>query len=113
MLYKLYQAQADLLYPARQMARLGAGLAKAMDIGKYTPGALRQFGAACTMLADSALTHHRPDYGFKTIKMGNDLVGVTEETTFETPFGVLLRFKKDTDIVQPRVLVVAPMSGHF
>jgi poly(3-hydroxybutyrate) depolymerase len=45
--------------------------------------------------------------------MGNELVGVTEETTFETPFGVLLRFKKDTDIVQPRVLVVAPMSGHF
>ena len=24
MLYQLYQAQADLLYPARQMARLGA-----------------------------------------------------------------------------------------
>jgi len=113
MLYKLYQAQADLLYPARQFARFGASMARAMDIGTYTPGPLRQFGAACSMLANSALTHTRPDYGFLTSRMGNDVVGVTEETTFETPFATLLRFKKDTAVVQPRVLVVAPMSGHF
>lgn len=113
MLYKLYQAQADLLYPARQLARIGAGLARAMDIGKYTPGPLRQFGAACSMLADSGMTHHRPEYGLRTSKLGNNLVEVTEEVAFETPFGALLRFKKDTDAAQPRVLVVAPMSGHF
>jgi poly(3-hydroxybutyrate) depolymerase len=113
MLYKLYQAQADLLYPVRQAARFGAVLAGVMDIGTYTPAPLRQFGAVCTMLADSGLTHHRPDYGFRTSKMGNDVVEVTEEVALETPFGTLLRFRKDTKAVQPRVLVVAPMSGHF
>jgi poly(3-hydroxybutyrate) depolymerase len=113
MLYKLYQAQADLLYPARQMARLGAGFARAIDVGQITPLALRQFGAACSLLADSGLTHHRPDYGFRTCRLGNNVVAVQEEAAFDTPFGTLLRFKKDTDIIQPRVLVVAPMSGHF
>jgi poly(3-hydroxybutyrate) depolymerase len=113
MIYKLYQAQADLLFPARQLAKLGAGVAKSLDLGEYTPAPLRQFGAACSMLAESGLTHHRPDYGFRTIKMGNDIVGVTEESRFETPFGTLLRFRKDTEVNQPRVLVVAPMSGHF
>src|ERR1700712_1776508 len=113
MIYKIYQAQADLMYPARQLARFGAGMARAMDIGSYTPSSLRQFGAACTMLADGGLTHHRPDYGFRTTRMGNDTVGVTEESRFDTPFGTLLRFRKDTTVVQPRVLVVAPMSGHF
>ena len=113
MIYKFYQAQADLLYPARQLARLGAGVARAMDMGEYTPQPLRQFGAACNLLADSALTHSRPDYGFRNVRMGNDTVDVTEEVRFETPFGALLRFRKHTDIVQPRVLVVAPMSGHF
>ena len=47
--------------------------------------------------------------------MGNDVVGVTEESRFENA-GVrhaLLRFRKDTNVVQPRVLVAAPMSGHF
>ena len=65
------------------------------------------------MLADGGLTHHRPDYGFRSARMGNDVVGVAEESRFETPFGTLLRFRKDTELVQPRVLVVAPMSGHF
>ncbi len=113
MMYKLYQAQSDLLYPARQMARFGAGMARALDLGDYTPQPLRQFGAACTMLADSALTHRRPNYGFSSATMGNNVVAVTEESRFETPFGTLLRFRKETDLVQPRVLVVAPMSGHF
>ncbi len=65
------------------------------------------------MVAEGGLTHHRPDYGFHSIAVGNNLVDVTEEAVFETPFGTLLRFKKDSDIVQPRVLLVAPMSGHF
>jgi polyhydroxyalkanoate depolymerase len=40
-------------------------------------------------------------------------VGVREEAVRTTPFGTLLRFRKDTDAVQPRVLLVAPLSGHF
>ena len=30
-----------------------------------------------------------------------------------TPFATLLRFRKDGATPQPRVLIVAPMSGHF
>ena len=30
-----------------------------------------------------------------------------------TPFGTLLHFRKDANLVQPRVLLVAPLSGHF
>ena len=41
MIYKIYQAQADLMYPARQMARFGAGLARALDMGALTPAPLR------------------------------------------------------------------------
>src|SRR3954451_10059839 len=107
MIYKFYQAQADLLYPARQLARLGAGWARALDMGEYTPAPLRQFGAACNLLADSALSHQRQDYRCKSSRMGNDVVAVTEESRFETPFARLLRFRNYTDVVQPRVLVVA------
>ena len=31
----------------------------------------------------------------------------------QPPFGTLLRFKKDIALAQPRVLLVAPLSGHF
>ncbi|HVZ09588.1 polyhydroxyalkanoate depolymerase [Rhodopila sp.] len=113
MLYQLYQAQADLLFPARQMARFGASMARAMDMGDYTPRLVRQLGAACDVFAGLELTHHRPSYNIPTTTMGNKTVAVTEEPVLDTPFGTLLRFKKDSNAIQPRVLVIAPMSGHF
>ena len=45
--------------------------------------------------------------------MGNRVLEVSEEVVLSTPFGALLRFRKDSDLEQPRLLVVAPMSGHF
>ncbi len=34
MMYQLYQAQADLLHPMRQFARLGAAVAGLFDVGR-------------------------------------------------------------------------------
>jgi poly(3-hydroxybutyrate) depolymerase len=50
---------------------------------------------------------HRPDL------VGDGDVAVREETADHTPFGTLLHFRKDLDAAQPKVLLVAPMSGHF
>ena len=41
------------------------------------------------------------------------MVPVSEEKALETPFATLLRFKKASGAEQPRVLIVAPMAGHF
>ena len=40
-------------------------------------------------------------------------MAVTEEAADTTPFGTLLHFRKDVVLAQPRVLLVAPLSGHF
>jgi poly(3-hydroxybutyrate) depolymerase len=40
-------------------------------------------------------------------------VAVTEETIVTKPFCHLTHFKRDTKRKDPRVLVVAPMSGHY
>ena len=45
--------------------------------------------------------------------VGNEIASVTEEAALVTPFATLLHFKKDIAAQQPRVLVVAPLSGHF
>jgi poly(3-hydroxybutyrate) depolymerase len=113
MIYQLYQAQADLLLPIRRLARFGEQMARIWDLNGHAPAALRHFGAACAILADSALSHHRPEYGITNVRIGNDMVAVTEEVTDDTPFGTLLRFRKESGVAQPRVLVIAPMSGHF
>ncbi len=113
MIYQMYQAQADLLQPIRLLGRMGSSLARIYDIGAHTPGVVRQLGAAFGLLAEAGMTHARPDYEISSVRMGNDDVAVTEEIALDTPFASLLHFKKDVAEPGPRVLLVAPMSGHF
>ena len=65
------------------------------------------------MISRFEITHSRPDFAIATVAVGNRDVPVTIETALDLPFGKLLRFAKDIDTPQPRVLVVAPLSGHF
>ncbi|MBW8836641.1 MAG: polyhydroxyalkanoate depolymerase, partial [Burkholderia sp.] len=111
--YRAYQAQADLLAPAR----LAAGWANsALALGpswlRKTPG-LAQLSAGWEMLTRAGLTHQRPDYGIGSVKVNGEDIPVSEEVALSTPFGDLVRFRKAAVLDQPRVLVVAPLSGHF
>src|SRR6476660_3984037 len=113
MIYQLYQAQADMLFPLRQFARLGASMTELFDVGTCMPTAMRHWAAGLTLFADSELSHQRPPFGLASVVIGEQSVSVIEEAADETPFGTLLHFRKDSTIMQPRVLLVAPMSGHF
>jgi poly(3-hydroxybutyrate) depolymerase len=114
MIYEFYQAQSDFLMPFRQAARFGAGAAALLETGcGARSSTLRHLRASWSLFAESGLTHRRPSFGIASVDVGNQVVGVTEEAADDTPFGTLLHFRKDAAIVQPRVLLVAPMSGHF
>jgi polyhydroxyalkanoate depolymerase len=75
--------------------------------------ALRNLTAAYELIARAGLTHQRPPFGIGHVMVGNRGVEVTEEVTLRTPFATLLHFKKDVAQAQPRVLLIAPLSGHF
>lgn len=113
MIYQIYQAQADIIDPLRRLARNTGSV-----LGAVTPRApygifMRHFNAALEVFGHSGTTHHRPDYEIKSVPVGNGLVHVEEEVVYSTPFADLLHFKKDSDRAQPKVLLVAPLSGHF
>jgi poly(3-hydroxybutyrate) depolymerase len=113
MIYQLYQAQADLLHPLRQFARVGFRMMRLADLGVGPPSLLSHFSAGLSIFADSGLTHVRPPFGIDVVPVNGEHVAVAEEAADDTPFGTLLHFRKDSSVVQPRVLLVAPMSGHF
>lgn len=113
MIYQLYQAQADTMALVRALARTGSGLLRQFDFGILTPPLMRHAAAVCDMISDGRLTHSRPPFGITTVTIGRSEREVTEVVVDDTPFGSLLHFRKDTAIAQPRVLLVAPMSGHF
>ncbi|MBX3528757.1 MAG: polyhydroxyalkanoate depolymerase [Rhodoblastus sp.] len=113
MMYYAYQAQDDLIDPFRVFAQSALDVIENSWLRKSGIPFLGNVSAAYELMTRARLTHHRPPYRIDKVKVGNREVAVTEEVTYSTPFGSLLRFRKDIDIAQPKVLVVAPLSGHF
>ena len=112
MLYFSYQAQADLLAPLLAASQFGEATLGWVN-GKDEHALWRRVAASLEMTARFRLTHERPSYGISQVNSGNRAVPVTEEVAADTPFGTLLHFKKAMEAPGPRVLVVAPLSGHF
>jgi poly(3-hydroxybutyrate) depolymerase len=113
MLYQTYQAHSDAMVPVRAIAAMAARALGPVSAAGFGNGVLRNLTAAYELIARAGLTHERPPFGIDTVKVGNREVAVREEAAHVTPFGTLLHFRKDTDVAQPRVLIVAPLSGHF
>ncbi|KQT87199.1 polyhydroxyalkanoate depolymerase [Methylobacterium sp. Leaf466] len=112
MLYDAFEVQSDIAKQTRTWGRMvNEALAPWRSAGYREP--LNWFTASARMMMRAGLTFARPAYGIDAVTVGNRQVPVTEEAVLVTPFGTLLRFRKDIDSVQPRVLVVAPLSGHF
>ena len=113
MMYYAYQAQDDLIDPFRVFAQSALDVIENSWLRKSGIPFLSNVSAAYELMTRARLTHHRPPYRIDKVKVGNREVAVTEEVAYSTPFGSLLRFRKDIDVAQPKVLVVAPLSGHF
>lgn len=112
MLYYAYQFQDDLLEPIRDFASRSLKIADAWGVRTkaFMPP---QYAAALEMISRYKLTHARPSFDIRTVSSGNAEARVTEEVALSLPFGNLLHFKKNVDAPQPKVLIVAPLSGHF
>ncbi|MGY3548700.1 poly(3-hydroxybutyrate) depolymerase [Bradyrhizobium sp. USDA 4472] len=112
MYYQAFQNQMDLTAPWR------AGASSALKFLNLVPQGMSdhvvgRLSAAMELISRSTLTYDRPAYGIDSVMVGNRQIGVTEEVAYATPFGSLLHFRKDGVSEQPRMLLVAPMSGHF
>jgi poly(3-hydroxybutyrate) depolymerase len=113
MMYQAYQAQSDLMWPLRTLAKLWVPMLQDPSFGFSTQPAMRQMAAACKVLALAEITHKRPPWSLDSAMVKGESVPIVEEVVVTTPFATLLRFRKPSAPAQPKVLVVAPMSGHF
>ncbi|MBP0634672.1 polyhydroxyalkanoate depolymerase [Cupriavidus sp. AcVe19-6a] len=112
MLYYAYQTYADIILPACTLAELAAATLAAHPRASGFD-TIRTLHAACEIVALGRLTHHRPAFGIDSAMVAGQPVPVTEEVVLRTPFCSLLHFRRHGIGGQPRVLLVAPMSGHF
>jgi poly(3-hydroxybutyrate) depolymerase len=113
MLYYAYELQRQLAKPVRFWAN---AIEQAYS-SPHNPLSDTWFGksvsASAEIMARLAQNYAKPAFGLKTTPIGNEQVAVNEEILLAKPFGRLLRFRRDTDRKDPKVLLVAPMSGHY
>lgn len=113
MLYDAYQAQQDLLAPVRASADLVRAAFSDTVLGPAANYMFRSMAAGAEIISRAQLIHDRPDYGIDHVDVGGRPVEVSEEVALEMPFGNLVHFRKEGGQGQPKILLAAPMAGHF
>ena len=112
MMYDAYQTIADANDRLRILAENARAILSAWSSNPFAPP-MRRMAAYYELVALAGFTHARPPYGIDGIEKNGETIPVEEKGVMWTPFCQLLRFKREGGDDDPKVLLVAPMSGHF
>ncbi|HEX3097850.1 MAG TPA: polyhydroxyalkanoate depolymerase [Usitatibacter sp.] len=113
MLYQLYDWQRAAMEPWRVFARAANELYGHPDSPlSYLPGS-RNVAAAFDLMTRLTQRYERPDFDIASVRSGERDYVVHEGCDIDKPFCRLLHFEKEGAPRQPRVIVFAPLSGHF
>lgn len=114
MLYHAYELQRSWMNSASALASISAGVLsnpvnplRYMGMGPMVANALDVF-------AHATAHYGKPEFGITEVSIAGRSHAVTESVVRKRPFGDLLRFRVEgTPADRPRLLIVAPMSGHY
>jgi len=113
MLYDAYEMQRSLLAGASTLANIGAGWMQ----NPANPFAYSSMGpivaSALDVFAHASAPRGKPEFGLNRTLVDGREVRVREEIVLRKPFGQLKRFRREGVEGGPRLLIVAPMSGHY
>ncbi len=114
MLYNAYEMQRGWLAGMGAAAQTTSEwLLSAANPMAYV-GSSALVARALEVFAHAAAPRGKPDFGLSTTEIDGVAVRVTEDIVVRKAFGQLKHFVRDGgDRADPRVLIVAPMSGHF
>jgi poly(3-hydroxybutyrate) depolymerase len=113
MLYDAYEMQRSLLAGASTLANLGADWLNnpANPLSYSHMGPI--MASALDVFAHASALRGKPEFGLETTIVEGKEVAVSEEIVLRKPFGQLKRFRREGIESGPRLLIVAPMSGHY
>ncbi|HEX4695520.1 polyhydroxyalkanoate depolymerase [Sphingomonas sp.] len=113
MLYDAYEMQRSMLAGASAWANFGAELLgnPANPFAYFGGGPV--MASALEVFAHAAAPRGKPAFALDHTMVDGKRVDVREEIVLKKPFGQLKRFVRAGVEGGPRLLIVAPMSGHY
>ena len=113
MLYEAYEMQRSMLAGAGAMAQWGADFLQDPANPLSYLGGGPVMASALDVFAHATASRGKPAFGLtRTVVDGAD-VAVHEEIVLQKPFGQLKHFRREGVEGGPKLLIVAPMSGHY
>jgi len=113
MLYTVYEFQRKWFEGASRVATATANaLNHSYNPFSYTGGG-DALASALEVFAHASAPRGKPGFGLHETVIDGKTVKVTEEIVLRKPFGQLKRFVREGRDGDPKLLIVAPMSGHY
>ena len=113
MLYELHELTHAAITPWRLAAEANQYLLRHfLNPFAYTHGG-RATAAALELFEANVRPYRKPPFGLAATKIGGKEVAVTERIVARRPFCQLKHFQRDARRDDPRLLMVAPLSGHY
>jgi len=113
MTYASYAAFSEALGPVQGASGQLAELYMSSSLYAVDPY-LRSFAASLEIASLARTTHTRPEFEISSVNDASGAaVSINETIEATTPFAQLVRFTRAEPSPLPRILLVAPMSGHF
>lgn len=117
MLYHAYEMTHAAISPMRAAAQIGQqAMRHPLNFMPETFGT-RAVSAALEMFINATRRYGKPEFGIESTSVAGFEATIVEEVVLSRPFCDLLHFRRHgpgiADRHDPKVLVVAPMSGHY
>lgn len=120
MLYHAYELNHAMVKPFREFANFN----KRFFTSPYNPSSYtlwgRKVAAACDLFESATRRYGKPEWGLHHTQVNGHQVPVRDRVIWQRPFCQLVHFERDRQALDkakatephPRVLIVAPLSGH-
>jgi poly(3-hydroxybutyrate) depolymerase len=116
MFYQIYELNHAALRPLRVAAEMGH-MAFSNPMNPWAKTAIgRSMSATFEVIERATRRYGKPAFDLPTTVVDGHEVPVVEKVVWKKPFGHLLHFSRELPAgrpADPKVLIVAPMSGHY
>jgi poly(3-hydroxybutyrate) depolymerase len=121
MLYHAYELNHAMVKPFREMAKFN----KRLFTSPYNPSSYtlagRNLAAACDVFESMTRRYGKPEWRLYETEVNGHIVPVRDRVIWQRPFCQLVHFERNKKVLEqvssdtphPRVLLVAPLSGHY
>lgn len=117
MLYHAYEMTHAAVGPMRAAAKMSQEMLTSSLNPFASSYPARSTAAAFEMFISATGRYAKPEFDLPTTEIDGKEIAIVEEVVIENSFCNLLRFRRDDAKIakrdDPKVLIVAPMSGHY